>query len=438
MPGPQDPSDQAAGEYGRGHDTPRPPNLDDGPADRPARGSLTDFRQRLDRLPPGHPSSPYHDDGSRKPAVVRLKDLELPLPGDTGTAESEPRQAEADLEEAGLPEADPADAGQADADPADAGQAQADQAESDQAQADQADADPADAGQAAASLPAYLAENDRARSDQDRTYGGRHAGGNRAGLPHEVDARRDATDRVPGSPAGTLADVAIDPPQTRPDGSWEWKGSHLSAGECKIADETLSRCQAAEGRTVFGTYKDSGLTPAMRRVEAQLEHGHLVPETEKFALKSADRFKEKLAKLITRNPDKSSDELAKEVHDNIRYTYLFDDEHYFEAIWQAHSALEDHGYELEVRRNSWDNPEYKGVNTRWRDREHDLRFEVQFHTPSSWDAKQRTHGAYERIADPRTPPRERARLRSEQAEVSATIPIPPRCSEIEDYRQEGL
>ena len=36
----------------------------------------------------------------------------------------------------------------------------------------------------------------------------------------------------------------------------------------------------------------------MRRIEAQLEHGELVPDTEKFALKGADRFKLKLAERI--------------------------------------------------------------------------------------------------------------------------------------------
>jgi hypothetical protein len=41
---------------------------------------VAELLQRLDRLPDGHPSSPYHDDGSRKPPVMRLRDLELPLP----------------------------------------------------------------------------------------------------------------------------------------------------------------------------------------------------------------------------------------------------------------------------------------------------------------------------------------------------------------------
>ena len=92
----------------------------------------------------------------------------------------------------------------------------------------------------------------------------------------------------------------------------------------------LSRCRAAEGRTVFGTYADTGLTPAMRRVEAQLEHGHLVPDTEKFALKSADRFKEKLAKLIADEPGAEPADLAAGYSTTaIRYTYLFAEDGYY-------------------------------------------------------------------------------------------------------------
>ena len=39
-------------------------------------GSADDLRNRLRDLPPGHPSSPYHEDGSRRPPVFRLRDLE--------------------------------------------------------------------------------------------------------------------------------------------------------------------------------------------------------------------------------------------------------------------------------------------------------------------------------------------------------------------------
>jgi predicted ABC-type ATPase len=49
-------------------------------ADRPRPWSREDLQQRLERLPPGHPSSPYHADGSRKPPPPSLRALELPPP----------------------------------------------------------------------------------------------------------------------------------------------------------------------------------------------------------------------------------------------------------------------------------------------------------------------------------------------------------------------
>src|SRR5215469_77308 len=71
MPGAQDRWDQLADPNVR---SPEPLSQLDPPriADRPGRGSLADLRQRLERLPAGHPSSPYNDDLSRKPPAARL------------------------------------------------------------------------------------------------------------------------------------------------------------------------------------------------------------------------------------------------------------------------------------------------------------------------------------------------------------------------------
>ncbi len=43
--------------------------------------------------------------------------------------------------------------------------------------------------------------------------------------------------------------------------------------------------------------------------------------------------------------------------------------------------------------------EYRGINSQWRDSQTGHRFEVQFHTVPSFEAKQVTHGAYERLRD---------------------------------------
>ena len=188
---------------------------------------------------------------------------------------------------------------------------------------------------------------------------------------------------------------------------------------------------------MFGSYGEEGLTPALRRIEDQLDHGELVPDTEKYALKSLDRFQEKLSKLILRNPDKSAEELAHEIHDGVRYTFIFDDDSYHDGVWEVHRELKEQGFDLEFRRNTWTKPDYKGINSRWHDPAHDVLFEVQFHTMASWDAKQRTHDYYEKISDLTVPLAERNRLRAAQREVSAAVPLPPRCTEIPDYRKEG-
>ena len=284
MPGPKDPSDQAAGAYGRGSDSPRRPDPSGGPADRPARGSLADLEQRLERLPLGHPSSPYHDDGSSKPPVVRLKDLELPLPGESGPGETEVRQAQVGETQVGDAHTDDAQAGDAHTGEAQAGDAHTGEAQAGETYADDAAEVPAREAQGSAPEQA----SDPQRSQPERS---------------EID-RPEAAENAPDALEETDSRPVSDPPRIWADGSWEWKGQRLTSGQGKIAEEMLSRCRAAEGRTVFGTYADTGLTPTMRRVEAQLEHGHLVPDTEKFALKSADRLKEKLAKLIARNPGK--------------------------------------------------------------------------------------------------------------------------------------
>ena len=48
--------------------------------DNPKPGTSEDFRQRIDRLSPGHPSSPVEADGRRKPPPPRLRDIALPEP----------------------------------------------------------------------------------------------------------------------------------------------------------------------------------------------------------------------------------------------------------------------------------------------------------------------------------------------------------------------
>ena len=140
-------------------------------ADRPpeVQPPQADLAARLERLPIGHPSSRYRDDGSRKPPSPDLSKYELPLPDE----------------------------------------------------------------------PSSLAQPDS--SSEDRAC-------------------------------------------IRSDGSWSWKDCHLTPEESRAADLGLAKRHNAEGRDDAGSYGEHRLTPAMRRVEAQLDCGALVKDTEKYAL----------------------------------------------------------------------------------------------------------------------------------------------------------
>jgi hypothetical protein len=484
-------------------------------ADRPERGSLADLRQRLERLPAGHPSSPYHDDLSRKPPVASLKDLELPLHGterdlngaaqhlEYGLAEGASRNgtsgrslAADTADAAGWTSAtdvdDPADGlGEADspAAPDDPGAPADDRGTPEDLSTPDEVSTPEDLSTPhEVSMPDELSAtkglgptDGLAATDSGGEEGDAGADEEKGvtddwlsapwGSPADLDSTASDGvahdwDSAPGrdGPADLGPDGATQPgwtepgpavdtlsrgvpdaershvseePRTGPDGSWAWNGRHLTPEQRLIAENALSRYRVAEGRNVFGSYGHSGLTPAMRRVEAQLERGQLLPDTEDRALKSPDLFKERLADLIARHPDKSAEELSHEVHDGIRYAFIFETEQYAEGTLQVHSRLKGHGFELEARWNGWESREYKGINSRWRDPAHDLVFEVQFHTASSWDVWQQAHASYQQIIDPRTSPAERMRLRAVHAEKSAVISVPPGCTAIPDFRKEG-
>jgi hypothetical protein len=174
----------------------------------------------------------------------------------------------------------------------------------------------------------------------------------------------------------------------------------------------------------------------MRRIEDQLDHGHLAEGAEKFALKDADRFKEKLATLIERFPGTDPNELAVSIPDGIRYTIIFDYDYYTEGVEAGHTRLTEAGYERVETKPSWESDQYKGVNSQWRAPSAGLMFEVQFHTQDSWRAKQKTHVAYEKIQDARTSVDEVERLRAYQRQISAKVPIPPSALEIQPFKKE--
>jgi hypothetical protein len=155
-------------------------------------------------------------------------------------------------------------------------------------------------------------------------------------------------------------------------------------------------------------------------------------------IKGDERLKEKVAEQLVAEPRMAARDVLREVPDAIRFTFCLEPENYARGYYGIKEHLESAGYEMYLSKNSWSSRGYKGINTRWVT-EDGQRFEVQFHTPESFHAKQYvTHDAYERIRNPTISDRERKELRDFQWEVFAAICIPDAVAIIPDYEKKGF
>jgi hypothetical protein len=211
-------------------------------------------------------------------------------------------------------------------------------------------------------------------------------------------------------------------PRTQPDGSWE-------------ADETrkLSPEQNAEVDRGIAHVREVGknvIVPGMRAVEAEDTSRCLAGFDNRF--KGEDRLKEKVADQLRSNADLTSTRALATVADAVRFTLQYAETAYTGSVRKDVERLQANGFTEVERRNTWMSEQYKGINSRWREPESGVIFEVQFHTQASLEAKELTHKAYERIRSTAEDP-ELAELKEFQRGVNSMIPIPPDVADIEDY-----
>jgi hypothetical protein len=217
--------------------------------------------------------------------------------------------------------------------------------------------------------------------------------------------------------------------ETHTDGSW-------SSGETR----RLTSEQNTEATKACADIHDEGervVLPAMRHVEtadpnrrlAGLEH----------MLKKADRLKEKIADVLLLESHLSPREALDKVSDAVRYTFTYSPDGYADGVRADVERLKASGFEEIKLKNLWSSSQYKGINTQWRRPETGLRFEVQFHTEESLQAKELTHGAYERLRRPEneTTPVERDELEEFQVRANALIVAPRGSDEINDFPERN-
>jgi hypothetical protein len=99
--------------------------------------------------------------------------------------------------------------------------------------------------------------------------------------------------------------------------------------------------------------------------------------------------------------------------------------------------LKGKGFELQKLRNSWSDEQYKGINSQWIERDTGQRFEVQFHTRISFEAKQLTHDAYKRLRSKQADMFEELVLEAFQRKVAADVPVPSGATDIPNYPERS-
>jgi len=217
------------------------------------------------------------------------------------------------------------------------------------------------------------------------------------------------------APAGKSAD---------PPGSWHGEGDRYPAANGRVEAE-CARVTERERETI---------SPALRATESQDPDRHLIGF--EYRLKGQDRIKEKAFAFIN-DLNNSPDEAVSLVHDAIRYTFQYQEARYTQGVRTDIERLKDQGFELEKLKNSWSDEQYKGINSQWIEPDSGQRFEVQFHTRISFEAKQLTHGAYERLRSQRADSFEELVLEAFQKKVTAEVPVPPGADGIPDYPERG-
>jgi hypothetical protein len=151
-------------------------------------------------------------------------------------------------------------------------------------------------------------------------------------------------------------------------------------------------------------------------------------------LKDRDRIKEKVyddMDLLGRSPREAISLLP----DAIRYTFQYDEARYTQSVRADITRLKDRGFKLDKLKNYWSNDQYKGINSQWIESGTGQRIEVQFHTRISFEAKQITHGAYERLRTHQADAFEELVLQAFQQKVAAAVPVPSGATDIPDYRE---
>jgi hypothetical protein len=216
-------------------------------------------------------------------------------------------------------------------------------------------------------------------------------------------------------------DRSADPP-----GSWRGDGG-------RFLDSAINERIEAECDRIADLEREK-IAPALRAIESQDPDRYLVGL--KDCLKGRDRIKEKVAKNMAEKGLTPEDAILR-VPDTIRYTFQYDEARYTQGVREDIVRMKEQGFKPDISKNSWLSDQYKGINSQWIEPDTGQRFEVQFHTRVSFEAKQITHPAYERLRTLKADEFEEMVLEAFQKKVTAEVTVPPGAADIPDYPERS-
>ncbi len=196
-------------------------------------------------------------------------------------------------------------------------------------------------------------------------------------------------------------------------GAWTGpNGLRLSAAEFQLV-------QAGRATAMMN---ERAITAGITQVADTLPSGQLIGLDHR--LKDLDSLARKVATDLD-DPGNVTQVLDR-IKDNVRYTLNVPTGSYVQETTEAVRGLRAAGFEPVQWKSAWSNPGagYQGINTWWRDPGSGQIFEVQFHTPESFDAKMVTHDLYKQRRIPGVDPSVQEALKLEEDKIFDAIPRP--------------
>ena len=144
-----------------------------------------------------------------------------------------------------------------------------------------------------------------------------------------------------------------------------------------------------------------------------------------FKIKPQASLERKMAKMWDAHPDWTIQKLINEQYDVLRFTMLIPTQVYTEGVQRVlHILISEEGCQKVEEKNYWLCHTYRGINTIYRTK-NGMKFELQFHTPDSFDQKQfKTHLLYEALRKAENPVTQNVYF-MDMMSLWDMVPIPP-------------